>query len=51
MNIRTVDIQKDRETLLDFHCAINYESGSLSLRKAYTFEQFREIWMKGKGTD
>ena len=48
MNIRTVDIQKDKQTLLDFHCVINYESGSPILRKKYTFEQFGKIWMKGK---
>ena len=51
MNIRTVDIQEDRTTLLDFHCVTNYESGNPSLRKAYAFEQFRDIWMKSRGPD
>jgi GNAT superfamily N-acetyltransferase len=45
MDIRSVDVVKDKQTLLDFHCIINYESGSPVVRKTYTFEQFREIWM------
>ncbi len=48
MNIRTVDIQKDRMVLLNVHCVINYESDRPSLRKAYTFDQFRDIWMRSR---
>jgi GNAT superfamily N-acetyltransferase len=51
MNIRAIDIVKDKQTLIDFHCVINYESGSPILRKTYTFERFREIWMSSHGPD
>lgn len=51
MNVRTVDIHKDRQTLLDFHCVINYESASPLFRKTYTFERSREVWMKSRGPD
>jgi hypothetical protein len=51
MNIRAIDIQKDRQTLLDFHCTTNYESASPLLRKTYTTEQYREIFMQSSGPD
>ena len=28
LTIRDVDVQSDRETLLEFHCTANYESES-----------------------
>jgi GNAT superfamily N-acetyltransferase len=51
MNIRPVDILRDRQTLLEFHCFINYTSGSPILRRAYTFNRFLEIWFKSGGPE
>jgi GNAT superfamily N-acetyltransferase len=51
MNIRKIDLVKDRQTLLDFHCTINYTSAVPVVRRAYTSEQFREMWMKSRGPD
>jgi hypothetical protein len=42
MNIRKIDLPRDTRILLDFHVVINYTSGSPALRKAFTFDQFRE---------
>jgi len=50
MNIRKVDVRKDSQILLDFHCVINYESGSPLFRKTYSYERFRGLWMKSGGT-
>jgi GNAT superfamily N-acetyltransferase len=51
MNIRPIDIQKDRQKLLEFHCVTNYESSDPALRKAYTSEQYREIWIRSHGPE
>jgi GNAT superfamily N-acetyltransferase len=51
MNIRKIDLVKDRQTLLDFHCTINYTSAVPVVRRAYTSEQFREMWMTSRGPD
>jgi GNAT superfamily N-acetyltransferase len=51
LKIRKIDLNKDRQTLLDFHYVTNYESGSPILHKAYTPEQYREIWMKSHGPE
>lgn len=51
MNIRAIDLVKDRQTLLDFHCVTNYEVSDPILRKAYNFEKYREIWMRSHGPE
>jgi hypothetical protein len=51
MNIRKIDLNKDRQTLLDFHCTTNYTSAVPVVRRTYTSEQFREMWMKSRGPD
>jgi ribosomal protein S18 acetylase RimI-like enzyme len=51
MNIRQIDTAKDGLTLLKFRAVINYASGSPAQRRAYTFEQFREIWMNSRGPE
>ena len=51
MNISPIDIEKDRPTLLKFRTVINYASGSPVLRRAYTFEQFREVWLNSRGPE
>ena len=51
MNIRKIDLVKDRQTLLEFHCTTNYTSAVPVVRRAYTSEQFREIWMKSRGPE
>ena len=51
MNIRKIDLNKDRQTLLEFHCTTNYTSTSPIVRRAYTSEQFREMWMKSRGPE
>lgn len=51
MNIRKIDIEKDKQTLLDFQCTTNYESASPLLRKTYTFKKYREIFMQSPGPD
>jgi len=51
MKIRTIDLVKDKQRLLDFHCVTNYESTSPLLRKTYTAEQYRKIFMQSPGPD
>lgn len=51
MNIRAIDIAKDRQTLLEYHAVTNYASGNSALRKAYNAEQFREIWLNSRGPE
>ncbi len=40
---RVADVGADRETLLEFHCRINYESDSPWARRM-PYEQYREGW-------
>jgi hypothetical protein len=51
MKIRKISIAKDKQTLLDFHCTTNYESASPLLRKTYTAEQYRKVFMQSPGPD
>lgn len=41
---RRLDINIDRDTLLELHCRINYESAS-PLARAESFDQYREKWL------
>ena len=51
MNVRPINIQKDRQTLLDFRVVIDYASGSPALRRSYNFDRFREIWLNSSEPD
>jgi len=51
VNIRAIDITRDRLTLLEFRAVINYASANSALRKAFTEVQFREIWLGSRGTE
>lgn len=42
---RRIDIVKDRQTLLEFHCEINYECES-DFTKEIPYEVYREKWRK-----
>lgn len=44
LHYRPVDIQADRETLLEFHCRGNHESDSPWAR-SMPYEQYREKWL------
>ena len=41
---RQIDIEKDRETLLEFHCQINYQSETEYARST-PYAEYREKWM------
>lgn len=41
---RKIDINTDRDTLLEFHCRLNYESAS-PLARAEPYDQYREKWL------
>jgi len=41
---RTIDVRKDRKTLLEFHCRINYESETPYARNI-PYEQYRKKWL------
>jgi len=49
MKIRKVDIDKDRQTLLEFHCLTNCESNGRILRHSLTFGQYSKIWPESPG--
>lgn len=44
LTIRDVDVQSDRETLLEFHCTANYESESPWARSG-PYDQYRAEWL------
>ncbi len=44
LEYRDVDAERDRDTLLTFHCCINYESETPYARRM-TYEQYRETWL------
>ena len=41
---RVIDVNNDRDVLLEFHCRINYESETPYARKV-PYEQYREKWL------
>ncbi len=41
---RIINVQNDREILLELHCQINYESETPFARKV-SYEQYREKWL------
>lgn len=41
---RRVNVRKDRDKLLEFHCRINYESETPVARKV-PYEQYRQKWL------
>lgn len=43
-NSRKVDIKADRDTLLELHCRINYESAT-PLVRGEPYDQYREKWL------
>ncbi|MDD5189682.1 MAG: GNAT family N-acetyltransferase [Dehalococcoidales bacterium] len=51
MNIRNIDITKDRDTLLQFHCRTNYESGSPLVQRKTSFEEYTQIYLSSKGVE
>lgn len=44
LRYRPIDLEKDRDALLEFHCEIIYSSGTPSDRKR-PYEEYREKWM------
>ena len=44
LNPRKIDIQIDRDILLEFHCRINYES-ECAWGRSRPYEQYREKWL------
>ena len=44
IKIRPVDVNADKEILLEFHCCINFESES-SWAKAISYPKYREKWL------
>lgn len=44
---RKIQIVKDREILLDFHCQINYECES-DFAKEISYELYKEKWLKAE---
>lgn len=44
---RKIDIIKDRDILLEFHCEINFQCSSES-SKTVGYEKYREKWMNSK---
>ncbi len=49
-NHRIVDIEADKDTLLELHCRINYESAS-PLARAEPYDQYREKWLSTSQPD
>lgn len=45
LEYRDVHAERDRDTLLTFHCRINYESETPYARRM-TYEQYRETWLR-----
>lgn len=43
-SVRKIDIESDKDTLLELHCRINYESAS-PLTRAEPYNQYREKWL------
>ncbi len=41
---RAIDVRKDRDLLLEFHCRINYESETPHARTT-PYDQYREKWL------
>ena len=41
---RKIDIKTDKDTLLELHCRINYESAA-PLARAEPYDQYREKWL------
>ena len=44
IKIRPVDVNADKEILLEFHCCINFESES-SWARAISYPKYREKWL------
>lgn len=44
LEFRRIDVKKDRETLLELHCRINYESETPIMR-SIPYEDYREKWL------
>jgi len=45
LRYRRIDIIKDKDFLLDFHCRINYESETPYMRKL-PYEEYRHKWLR-----
>jgi ribosomal protein S18 acetylase RimI-like enzyme len=45
LRFRRIDINKDRDFLLEFHCRINYESETPYMRKS-SYEKYRNKWLR-----
>jgi ribosomal protein S18 acetylase RimI-like enzyme len=44
MRIRRIDVERDRASLLELHCRINYESETPYARRM-PYAQYRELWL------
>lgn len=50
LQYRKIDVNKDREILLELHCLINYESETSHARKI-SYEKYKEKWLSTSQPD